>query len=311
MVSQAASSEATSQAASSEATSQAIASWDSIGLFYFDAKRVHQRQLRRLREIASFFDDGALARLLVPVATATFDVSLRLLDYCCTNYAKKTRVVICEEGMATHLFSLYKDWLRHYRRRCFDPFRRRERICFKNPHTDEWLATTVAQLNFLRWADVYKVIAYVRRNLQAIEQDMMLTLTESKKRRQQRGRDGVSVVSGKRKRAELSQAPRNKWQPTFLMLLEDGTAFSQAVHIKVRRMHRIPGAQQPPLRTVIHVRLRAAKRQKRCACCILLVASAVSVSRVGPSRWKDDLGLQQGARVAHPHSAGDTLERAQ
>jgi hypothetical protein len=148
-----------------------------------------------------------MLRLLVPVATATFDVSLRLLDYCCTNYAKKTRVVICEDGLAVHLFSLYKDWLRHYRRRCFDPFRRRERICFRNPCCPgEWLCTTVAQLNFLRWADVYKVIPYVRRNLHAIEQDMMSTLLESRKRRQQFADDG----SAKRKRAELSRAPRSK-----------------------------------------------------------------------------------------------------
>jgi hypothetical protein len=134
------------------------------------------------------------------------------LDYCCTNYAKKTRVVICEDGLAMHLFSLYKDWLRHYRRRCFDPFRRRERIAFRNLHAEnEWLDTTVAQLNFLRWADVYKVISYVRQNISVIEQDMMVTLTESKKRRQQRLLAGEQAPAAtKRKRTELSKAPRSK-----------------------------------------------------------------------------------------------------
>jgi hypothetical protein len=178
--------------------------WPSVGPFHYDGARVHQRQVRRLQEIASFYDEATLLRLLVPVATASFDVSLRLLDYCCTNYAKKTRVVICTAGHALHLFSLYKDWLRHYRRRCFDPFRRRERVCFRNPYApDAWLATTIAQLNFLRWADVYKVIQYVRANLQLIEQDMVRTLTESKKRRQRR-------EAPSRKRAELSKAPRVK-----------------------------------------------------------------------------------------------------
>lgn len=135
------------------------------------------------------------------------------LDYCCTNYAKKTRVVICENGLAVHLFSLYKDWLRHYRRRCFDPFRRRERIMFRTASAGEqqWLDTTVAQLNFLRWADIYKVISFVRQNITAIEQDMMLTLTESKKRRQQRLQAcGAQPKEAKRKRTELSKAPRTK-----------------------------------------------------------------------------------------------------
>ena len=191
-----------------KSTARPTASWKHLGPFYFDPARVLPRQIRRLAEISSFFDESTLLRLLVPVATATFDVSLRLLDYCCTNYAKKTRVVICEEGLAVHLFSLYKDWLRHYRRRCFDPFRRRERICFRNPcGPGEWLCTTVAQLNFLRWADVYKVIPYVRSNLTAIEQDMMQTLQDSRNRRRQPLQEAGTA---KRKRAELSRAPRSK-----------------------------------------------------------------------------------------------------
>ena len=188
-----------------------------VGPFHYNPARVHPRLIRRLYEIAPFFDESTITSMLVPVATATFDVSLRLLDYCCTNYAKKTRVVICEKGRAIHLFSLYKDWLRHYRRRCFDPFRRRERIRFRNPSkSTEWLDTTVAQLNFLRWADVYRIIPYVRRNMQIIEQDMMFTLSESKKRRLQRcTTDALSLKNEaatycKRKRTELSRAPRNK-----------------------------------------------------------------------------------------------------
>ena len=196
------------QTAKVKSAATPTSSLKSLGPFYYDEDRVHPRQIRRLAEISSFFDESTMLRLLVPVATATFDVSLRLLDYCCTNYAKKTRVVICKEGLAVHLFSLYKDWLRHYRRRCFDPFRRRERICFRNPCCPgEWLCTTVAQLNFLRWADMYKVIHYVRCNLTMIESDMMQTLQDCRKRRQQPVQEDGGA---KRKRAELSRAPQSK-----------------------------------------------------------------------------------------------------
>lgn len=192
---------------------EGAASMGVIGPFHYNPVRVHARLLRRLSEIAPFFDERTIVRMLVPIAKASFDVSLRLLDYCCTNYAKKTRVVICEKGTAIHLFSLYKDWLRHYRRRCFDPFRRRERISFRNPaNPSEWLDTTVAQLNFLRWADIYKIIPYVRRNMQTIEQDMMVTLMESKRRRLQRNTSAhrEEALQHKRKRTELSRAPKNK-----------------------------------------------------------------------------------------------------
>lgn len=197
------------------------ADWRHVGIFYYDPERIHPRQIRRLQEIAGFFTETNVTRILVPVAKAEFDVSLRLLDYCCTNYAKKTRVVICEDRKSIHLFSLYKDWLRHYRRRTFDPFRRRERICFPSPPpATEWLETTVAQLNFLRWADLYGVIRYVRRNLQQIEKDMMKTLLDSKQRRhvriaaphgsQEAVGDERTEQGAKRKRTELSRHPTSK-----------------------------------------------------------------------------------------------------
>ena len=172
----------------------------------------HARQVRRLQDIATYFDADAVRRLLLPVATATFDISLRLLDYCCTNYAKKTRVVICQKGVTLHLFSLYKDWLRHYRRRAFDPFRRRERICFEHPDKEgAWLDTTVAQLNFLRWAEIYGVLGYVRQNLSVIELDMMRTLSASKKRRLEDQEQTASASQPqKRRRVELSRAPSGK-----------------------------------------------------------------------------------------------------
>jgi hypothetical protein len=54
------------------------AHWKHIGPFYYDPKVIHQRQVRRLQEISRFFDTETMQRLLIPVATASFDVSLRL-----------------------------------------------------------------------------------------------------------------------------------------------------------------------------------------------------------------------------------------
>ena len=103
---------------------------DHAGAFFYDARRLHPRQVERLHEIAPYFTVEVMRDVLVPVATQTFDVSLRVLDYTCTNYAKKTRVLTTGTP-PVHVFSLYKDWLRHYRRKTFDPFRRRERVYFR------------------------------------------------------------------------------------------------------------------------------------------------------------------------------------
>jgi len=177
-----------------------------VGRFWFAAGSVPESKVARLREIHSFFDDAVAERLLVPVARQTYCVSLRLLDYTMTNWAKKTRVmtVLNTRGgtMPLNVYSLYKDWLHFYRRKGFDSFRRRERVFFAEPTTGEMLETTVAQLNFLRWADLYGVLEYVRANKAVIEADMMQTLSDSKRRRQTDG--------GKRKREELSSAPQSR-----------------------------------------------------------------------------------------------------
>jgi len=175
-----------------------------VGQFHYNTAHTKVRLLQRLREILDFFTPDVMVSLVQPIARATFDVSLRLLDYCCTNYAKTRRPVSCVQERTYHIYSLYKDWLRRYRRRCFDPFRRRERIYFQDD-TGEWLTTTIAQLNFLYWADRYGVIAYVRRNAQKIESDMMRTLCASKRRRLDRVNLGP-----KQKRTELSRNPHSK-----------------------------------------------------------------------------------------------------
>ena len=63
---------------SSSRKSAPPADWASIGPFFYNPQLIHRRQVRRLQEIAKFFDQETMSRLLIPVATATFDVSLRL-----------------------------------------------------------------------------------------------------------------------------------------------------------------------------------------------------------------------------------------
>lgn len=201
---------------------------ERVGPFYFRPGVLQRRQLERLREIAPFFTPQIMRELLTPVALQTFEVSLRALDYMCTNYAKKTQILTelpassGQGGLPVHVYTLYKDWLKHYRRKTFDPFRRRQRIFFiAHAETGEGelvedrgasvtsapkvLDTTVAQVNFLRWAMVYGVVSYVKRNAAAIEQDMLTTLNESKQRRREDAAQGI-----KRRRSELSKAPAMK-----------------------------------------------------------------------------------------------------
>ena len=128
-------------------------------------------------------------------------VSLRMLDWLVTNYARKTHVIYdlpCEDGSAQsfNLFLSYKTQLRAYSKKRFDPFRRRERLMFK--HDGESLLTTIAQLNFFRWCIENKVLDFASEHHKAIEDDMMQSMrtkaiedAEAKENKQERKRRKV------------------------------------------------------------------------------------------------------------------------
>lgn len=174
-----------------------------VGRFYYDSLVTGPRHVRRLGEISTFYTNERVLDLLIPIVTQSYDISLRVLDFFCTNWTKLHRVVsvvtVSGRQETVNIFSLYKDALRHWRRKLFDPFRRRERIYFRHPETDELLATTCAQLNFLKWAETYGVLDRIREQLPQIESDMLQCLGASRKRRLEE-----SDSEQKRRRAELT-----------------------------------------------------------------------------------------------------------
>jgi len=186
------------------------------GRFFYDPKRISRRHGHRLAEIAPFYTDEVVMELLVPIIDQTYDVSLRALDWAVVNWSKKHRIV-CKVDTGNgrmdvvNIFSVYKDVLRRWRRRMFDPFRRRERVYFRHPHTGAVYSSTVGQLNFIKWARTFGVIEQARAHLRQIETDMVSTLSESKKRRVEE-----RAVGGKRKRTELTPAPKGKCQVYML-----------------------------------------------------------------------------------------------
>ncbi len=195
------------ESAESATTSVDVSKYAKLGVFHYDEKNTHTKQENRLRDMVEYYSDEKIRTLLLPIITQQDTLSLRVLDWLVTNYAKKKNIVykyeVDGDMLMLNIYSEYKSWLRNYRRRNFDPFRRRSRIYF---HVDDvQYQTTVGQLNFIYWADSFGVLDYTRRHLQEIEQDMNRSLAEMRKQKERDLRSGT-----KRKRRELSSAPHNK-----------------------------------------------------------------------------------------------------
>ena len=107
-------------------------------------------------------------------------ISLRILDWLVTNYAKKRNIVYYVNGpdgcpSAFNMFLEYKSQLKAYSKRFFDPFCRRERLPFHDAEGEEFY-TTLGQLNFFRWAITHDVVRYGAEHAAEIEDDMMQSI---------------------------------------------------------------------------------------------------------------------------------------
>jgi hypothetical protein len=124
-------------------------------------------------------------------------ISLRIVDWFATNYAKKFYTVynLASKGR----FKVYNDYklkLRAYSKKRFDPFCRWDRITI--PYKEgKSIQTTIGQLNFFKWALENEVISYIEENYTTIENDMNGRNSTSKRKL-------PSTSKTRKKREELS-----------------------------------------------------------------------------------------------------------
>lgn len=117
------------------------------------------------------------------ICTERNPLSLRALDWLCTNYSK-SRSNALTDGSNIELYHKYKNNLKGFGKRHFDPFCRNKVI-----HLDLHgipFRTTLGQLNFFRWAFQNNVVEYAIRLKQNIEQDMLVRINASKKKQNKR-----------------------------------------------------------------------------------------------------------------------------
>jgi hypothetical protein len=125
-----------------------------------------------LESLKKFYSSQTNLNKLLNVLSKDSTVSLRAIDYLCTNYAKTQDVLYDIGKIPFNLYLSYRSQLKAYSKMQFDPFRRHERI-FLNVPNGQPLETTVAQLNFFKWAIEKKVIDWYKSNSTKIEKEMI------------------------------------------------------------------------------------------------------------------------------------------
>ena len=118
-----------------------------------------------------FYTKERIENILMPLIRQTGPITLRTSDWLVVNYSKKHNISChTKKGELFNIHNGYKISLSVYRRRHFDPFRRRERHSFAMNGIN--YETTIGQANFIYWAYINGVLDYAYKNATAIELDM-------------------------------------------------------------------------------------------------------------------------------------------
>ncbi len=134
-----------------------------------------------LQSLYSYYQEDNNIEKMLPIVTGSEKVSLRVLDWFVTNYSKNFDTIYPirknNEVIKFNVYQDYKNKLKSYNKRFFDPFCRQNKknltnkIAFKCSN-DKYIVTTIGQLNFFRWAIRNKVIDFVENNLESISKHM-------------------------------------------------------------------------------------------------------------------------------------------
>jgi hypothetical protein len=154
-----------------------------------------------LNNLLEFYKNEDYIDKMLQIITGDSKISLRIVDWFATNYAKKYYTLYDINTLSgIHRFKVYFDYklkLKAYSKKRFDPFCRWERISipYKN---DSSIETTIGQLNFFKWAIENEVIKYIEENYETIEKDMNSRNSTSKRK------DTSDNSKTRKKREELS-----------------------------------------------------------------------------------------------------------
>ena len=153
-----------------------------------------------LNNLLTFYKDDIHMSKMLGIINGQSKISLRIIDWFATNYAKKFYTVYQLHG-SSNRFKVYNDYklkLKAYSKKRFDPFCRWDRITIpykENCH----IQTTIGQLNFFKWAIENNVIDYIEENYLSIEKDMNNRNSTSKERVNEKNTNKT-----RKKREELS-----------------------------------------------------------------------------------------------------------
>lgn len=159
--------------------------------------------------LVKFYSVKSNISRVVPIINGKSPISLRLIDWFVTNYAKKYNTIITHtignNVVHFNVYLSYRSQLKAYSKHLFDPFRRRDRITFVYDRTHS-IETTIGQLNLFRFLLQNNMLDYIENNLDSIESDMIHCQKETGQHSRRIHKEKEQTPKNRKKRTELSRS---------------------------------------------------------------------------------------------------------
>jgi len=127
-----------------------------------------------IKTLEKFYEDIININLFIPIINSESKISIRLIDHFVTKYSKINKISFkLKENDTEQIFNIhtsYKQQLKAFQKRHFDPFSRGDRIPYFMG--ENCVITTIGQLNFFKWFISKKIFDYIQNNHEVIENDM-------------------------------------------------------------------------------------------------------------------------------------------
>jgi hypothetical protein len=157
-------------------------------------RKIHCKQELIISSLQRFYSNRDDLNEIVELLKGTGSISLRLIDWFVTNYSKVHSTSYIFNSQEFVVYMNYKNQLKAYSKKLFDPFCRRERISFQIPGHEAFL-TTVGKLNFFRWALEKGILTYIKGHQEEIEKEMNAAMKEQAKKDTASTRDSQATTT--------------------------------------------------------------------------------------------------------------------
>jgi len=150
-----------------------------------------------LNSLNAFYSNNDEYKLILKnIINGKHELSLRMIDWLVTRFSKSNNIIYWINDTDDKIYDFlpenddsilikndkfkkinvyldYRAQLKSFKKFNFDAFRRHKRISFKiNDKEDEFIETTIGQLNFFKWAFNNKIINYAIDNQKNIYENM-------------------------------------------------------------------------------------------------------------------------------------------